>query len=231
LHGKVIQLEQAEPETSLNSTLSTNLSPEEINKIIDGLVGNGGLFELIQNQITNQVTNQRIPIVGTGLKAATQFFDGNFITKVKNQLEAVKNSPMPTVAALQKSLFDALGVNLDPNTDDGGNDGIPDTIADLQDIKLLTENNKFEFDLKLKQNLVNSSVSIPLDIGLPALKFESTANLGLDAQVGLDCGDSHGSDPILATKLDNGVLQLNMGRYASQRAITKIPKQELPSVC
>ncbi|MEG4104110.1 DUF4347 domain-containing protein, partial [Microcoleus sp. Pol17C6] len=191
--------------TSYAYTLDTSLSSEQINEIVDELVGSGGLFDSIQNQISNQVTNQRLPIVGTKLNTVTQFFDTSFISNLKAQLEVIKNSATPTVQAVKQILFNAFGVNgtngllvLDPNAD---KDGILDTVADFNDIKLvLTDANNFTFDLQLKKDLTYTSVPLPLDLGLPALIFNSTG-LGLDAKVGYEFGLKFG--------LDNGIFSFD----------------------
>ena len=147
-------------------TLATTITTTQINTIATGL---DSFLTDLQSKLNSQVTNTRLPILGTGLQAATQFFDTTFRNPLKTNLDTVKADAAPTLEKVQQAIATALGGLLDG--------AITPTIVD---------GDNFTFNLNLKKALADSTTPITLDLGLPALQFDAGADLKLKTQVGYD---------------------------------------------
>jgi Ca2+-binding RTX toxin-like protein len=141
-------------------TLLTPLSSAQVNAVSTGL---DSFFTTLQTQLNTQITGSRLPLVGTGLQSATQFFNAPFRNAIKSQLDVVAASATPTIEGVQTALFNSLGDLLG--------------VANAQAIPVtFTNGNHFSFNLSLKKAIA-AATPIQLDLGLPALQFSSGASL------------------------------------------------------
>jgi Ca2+-binding RTX toxin-like protein len=175
-------------------TLPTSISSAQVNALGTGL---DDFFTTLQTQLNTQITGSRLPLVGTGLQSATQFFDAPFRNAVKSQLDIVAASATPTIEGVQTALFNSLGGLLG--------------VANAQAIPItVTDSNNFSFNLNLKKAIA-AATPIQLDLGFPALQFSSSANLTPEVgyNLGLNFGLNGGNFQVNTSAADELKIDLN----------------------
>ncbi len=185
LDGKVIQLEQADPEISL--TILKDGLAQVLNKfqstITEKVFGGVGL--------PNIGSLKGLPLLGDKLKTidGAQFIN-ELSTQIKNKLDQkFAQAEKAGIDKIQEALFEILGptesgLKLLKDSKDAGND------ITKEDIVLSKEGSvvKFDFDLGEKKDLNN--ISLPSEIGLPqlGLKLSNDAKAAVELDYTFDFG-------------------------------------------
>jgi len=111
-----------------------------------------------------------LPLVGKKLSDAAQFV-ADMRTAILNKLNALASK---TDTAVRQALFDALGPT-----------GLK-LVDNLSDIVVASSPEQVTFEIQLHQALVNKSVNIDFDLGLPALKLTVKPPSKVTVKIGWD---------------------------------------------
>jgi Ca2+-binding RTX toxin-like protein len=186
LHGKVIQLEQADPTFNINQILSglknvLGNTQSQVNQLfggtnlsnINGIIGG-------------------LPLLGSDFKdkATAIGSPGQFVQDLSDKVEAkfkdvfgtggvIDNAKNAAKTEIQDALFQVLGpanLNILKDSDDAG------TNISADDIKVDVSSDELNVDFDLGGQKTLADVSLPKNIGLPqlGLNFEGDAKLGVD---------------------------------------------------
>ncbi|MGP1387017.1 MAG: DUF4347 domain-containing protein [Thainema sp.] len=153
--------------------------------LVDGL---DTLLGTVQDLLDGEIFGTTLPLVGDALAPAGQFIE-NFreavLAEISNQIERAGGD---VITAVQLALFNVFGaasagasIGLGLLRDKDGN-GIA---GDLNDIEILggeAGDDFVQFDMQLGTDLIDTSVPIDFDLGLPVLGFD------LDAEVSTKLG-------------------------------------------
>ncbi|MBI4325898.1 MAG: LEPR-XLL domain-containing protein, partial [Chloroflexi bacterium] len=168
----------------LASTINSLSVTDQLGVIVDGL---DKLLATLQAGLENEVFGRNLPLVGGKLKDAARFIAG-FRDTVLAKVRGVTSG-----AAVRQALFDAFGPAGLNVLVDGPDD---DTTVDLDDVVMVSDANRVQFNLHLAQNLALLQTGIDFDMGLPGLGLDVdgnvTAKLGWDFRFGFGVSKTDG---------------------------------------
>lgn len=185
LDGKVIQLEQADPEISLTSLkegldLVLNKFQSTINEEVFGGVG-----------LPNIGSLKGLPLLGDKLKTidGAKFIE-ELSTQIKNKLDQkFAQAEKAGIDKIQEALFEILGptesgLKLLKDSNDAGNE------ITKEDIVLSKEGSVVKFDFDLGSKKILDNISLPSEIGLPqlGLKLTNDTKAAVDLEYNFDFG-------------------------------------------
>jgi hypothetical protein len=162
------------PAVTIKSTTdgAVNLSP--LHSYLDNqLGGTSGLQQLLDRQ----VSASDLPLIGKALNSVPDV--NSLVTSLQSKIDGVFSSlgsgPNLTAANLQNALLAALGPT-----------GLNVLASDPNPITISTQPGQATFELKLHKDIVNKSVPINLDLGLPGLGLKFNPGSTIKVGVGFD---------------------------------------------